>query len=156
MRFEYQGRGTIHVHVVAWVKLSAGAFTDAASRLCGRTGKAHGSRLVSFLEAAFRASVDVQCGQGEHCMLRYVTGYVSKASDALVFKTKEAAESGGTMHGSSWRQIYRMLCKSAPLQQEMAVQFAGLPLVLASFLGDSLFAPIPGSAAVNTSRHFYN
>eukprot|EP00972_Heterocapsa_arctica_P104482 15396585-Heterocapsa_arctica.AAC.1 len=69
MRFEYQDRGTIHVHVVAWVKLSAGAFTDAASRLCGQTGKRHSSRLVSFLEAAFRASVDVQCGHGEHCLL---------------------------------------------------------------------------------------
>ena len=156
LRFEYQGRGTIHVHVVAWVTLVHGPFPDPAARLSGKTGEAHTSRLVTYLESVFNASVDVQCGRGEHCLLRYVTGYVSKASDALNFKANVAAESGDATSGASWRQIYRMLCKNAPLQQEMAVQFGGMPLIRASFLGDNLFAPIPGSKAVNSSRHVYN
>jgi len=156
LRFEYQGRGTLHVHVVAWVRLVHGPFPDPAARLCGKTGERHVSPLVTYLENVFRASVDVQCGRGEHCLLRYVTGYISKASDALQFKANVAAESGEAASASSWRTTYRMLCKSAPLQQEMALQFAAAPLIRASFLGDNLFAPIPGSKAVNSSRHVYN
>ena len=156
LRFEYQGRGTIHVHHVAWVKLVKGPFPDPAARLCGKTGERHFSPLVTYLENLFRASIDVQCGRGEHCLLRYVTGYISKASDALKFKANVATESGEAASAASWRQIYRMLCKSAPLQQEMALYFGAAPPIRASFLGGNLFAPIPGSKAVNNSRHIYN
>eukprot|EP00973_Karenia_brevis_P069305 9636660-Karenia_brevis.AAC.1 len=153
LRFEFQGRGTLHVHVVAWVK-----FQKSLGRECmlsGRTGS-KSSKLVDFLEHAFRASVDVQCGNGDHCLLAYVTGYTAKASDALVFSKQESATNGSAAMQSRWRQIYRMLCKRAPLEPEMALEFATLPLMTASYRGDHIYSPIPGSKAVNQSRHMYN
>ena len=88
MRFEFQDRGTLHMHVVAWVKLQQVGFADMAENLTGTTGQEHNSKLVKFLENAFNASIDVQVGKGEHCLLSYVTGYVSKASDALSLKIR--------------------------------------------------------------------
>ena len=35
------------------------------------------------------------------------------------------------------------------------MEFACLPLVVASFTGDHCYAPVPGSTAVNNSRHAY-
>lgn len=100
--------------------------------------------------------MDVQCSTSSHCLLRYVAGYVSKASDALQFTRREAG--GGAQAGeeSRWAQVYRLLCKRPPLEQEMCLEFACLPLVKASFTGDDCFAPVPGSNAVNHSRHAYN
>jgi hypothetical protein len=84
-RWEYQGRGTIHVHVVAWVRYTKD-YAEDPRMLEGRTDANPGSvksPLLSYLEDLFHARIDVQCGNGAHCHLRYVTGYVSKASDAL-------------------------------------------------------------------------
>ena len=152
IRFEFQDRGTLHVHVVAWVKFATSL--DPRDVLSGRSGVKN-SKLVAFLENAFRASVDVQCGSGEHCLLAYVTGYTAKASDALVFKAQESTSSGSAASQSRWRQIYRMLCKRAPLEQEMALEFATLPLMRASYRGDHIYPPIPGSSASNQSRQVY-
>eukprot|EP00973_Karenia_brevis_P001212 166386-Karenia_brevis.AAC.1 len=123
--------------------------------LSGRTG-VRSSKLVAFLEDAFQSSVDVQCGRGEHCLLAYVTGYTAKASDALVFNKQEATASGTPASQSRWRQVYRMICKHAPLEQEMALDFASLPLMRSSYRGEHIYAPIPGSAAFNRSRCVYN
>ena len=104
----------------------------------------------------FNASVDVQT-KGTAAFLKYVTGYVPKASDALTFKQKVYRQSGT----SQWRQAYRLLTKRAPLQPEMAVDFAGLPLTEASFRGATVHAPVPKpegsrpSAAKNTDRALY-
>ena len=152
IRFEFQDRGTLHVHVVAWVKFTTAL--DPRDVLSGRSGVKR-SKLVAFLENAFCASVDVQCGSGEHCLLSYVTGYAAKASDALVFKAKENTTTGSAASQSRWRQIYRMLCKRAPLEQEMALEFATLPLTRASYRGDHIHAPVPGSKAINQDRHVY-
>jgi hypothetical protein len=149
-RWEYQGRGTIHVHVVAWVRFKDGK-TDM-SHLDGRSNQEdEKSALVQYLEKLFRSSVDVQCGNGSHCLLRYVTGYVSKASDALTFKQKQYEQKDT----SQWRQTYRLLCKKAPLLPEMSVEFATLPLMESSFRGATIFAPVPqaGAGKVNSEKN---
>ena len=79
-RWEFQGRGTIHVHVLAWAKLKDDDHVhprqyNGASNDKTRTK----SPMLVYLEDLFHASIDVQCGDGEHNLLRYVTGYVSKA-----------------------------------------------------------------------------
>ena len=160
MRFEFQGRGTVHVHVVAWVDLKTDLLRseeEAARRLCGVSGQPHDSKLVAFLERIFKGSVDVQVGRGEHCLLRYVTGYVSKASDSLRFNRRESESAQGAQHATVWKQIYRMLCKKAPLEPEMVLEIAGAPLMVSSYRGDYVYAPIPGHRdVVNNSRHLYN
>ena len=158
LRFEFQGRGTLHVHVVAWVDIAKGLHSeeDTARRLSGKTGQQHNSKLVAYLERAFKGSVDVQVGKGDICLLRYVTGYVAKASDALQFKTREA-DAGNSWDKASWRQIYRMMCKKAPLEPEIVMELAGVPQMVSSYRGEVLFAPVPGNKSVmNRSRHLYN
>ena len=158
-RFEYQGRGTLHVHCIAWVEYDVpedwhGGFESLSGK--SSPPKNRNSPLVRYLERMFGSSVDAQCKEGGHCFLRYVTGYVAKASDALVFKSKEWAEQdrlGGT---SQWRQIYRLLIKRAPLEPEMAIEFCSAQLMRASFRGATCYAQIPGSKAKNDSRDAYN
>ena len=94
-------------------------------------------------------------GKGEHCLLSYVTGYVSKASDALTFKMKEAQSGGNVMEDKRWRQVFRMMCKKTPLEPEMALEFASKSLMVTSYCGEGIYAPIPGSPAKNHSRHLY-
>ena len=144
-RFEFQGRGTMHVHVVAWVKYKAHMSAQDITNLSGRTGEKT-SPFVEYLERLFKSSIDVQCTEGSTCLLRYVTGYVSKASDAITFSGADA----GTC--SRWRQIFRLMCKKAPLVPEMTVAFAMLPLMKASFRSDSLHAQIPRTAAEKAIR----
>lgn len=77
--------------------------------------------------------------------------FLLKASDALQFKAKETAGQ------RKWLQTYKLLTKRAPLFPEIAVEFACLPMVVASFQGMMMiYAPIPGSKAKNTSRDLYN
>ena len=158
MRFEFQGRGTLHVHVVAWAELHGGkSDKHKARQLCGKTGEPHNSELVTFLERIFKGSVDVQVGEGDVCLLRYVTGYVAKASDALQFKTRESESAGINWDKAAWRQIYRMLCKKAPTQPEIILEMAGVPQMVSSYRGEVLFAPVPGHRSVaNQSRYLYN
>ena len=44
---------------------------------------------------------------------------------------------------SQWRQTYRMLCKKAPLEPEMTMEFATQPMIITSFRGARLYAPLP-------------
>ena len=147
-RFEFQSRGTVHIHCVLWADFLPGVTTDMVT---GRTGEKHQSLLVRRLEELFSCRVDVQAGKGHHNMMRYVMGYVQKASDALSFKSSEVHSDTNT----TWRTTYRLLCKKAPLEQEMALEFAGLSMVRHSFLGANYYAPIPGSEAINLSRSAY-
>ena len=64
-RFEFQGRGTLHVHAVAWVKFNPGVSIE---ELSGRSGVGvQTSPLVRLLEEVFDCgAVDVQCGHSEH------------------------------------------------------------------------------------------
>ena len=48
------------------------------------------------------------------------------------------------------------MCKRAPLEAEMVVEFATLSLMKSSYIGDHIYAPIPGSKAKNNSRGTYD
>ena len=74
MKTEYQGRGTPHWHIAAWI-VCCGLLGD----LAGRTKKGI-SAFVRFLELVFRCDIDVQTGNGR---LNYINGYVSKDHDAV-------------------------------------------------------------------------
>ena len=150
LRYEFQSRGTLHVHCLLWADLLPGW---TAENVTARTGGKERSAFLILLEELFRSRADVQCGDGHHLLLQYVAGYVSKASDALTFRSKQAQHDGD---GSRWRQVYRLLCKKSPLEQEMVMEMAGLSMAKHSFTGVSLFPPIPGSKAVNESRAHYN
>ena len=65
MKTEYQGRGTPHWHIAAWV-VCFGLLAD----LAGRTKKVV-SAFVKFLELIFRCDIDVQVGNGR---LNYING----------------------------------------------------------------------------------
>jgi hypothetical protein len=154
MRFEFQKRGTIHVHVICWYKPLRGCHPE---ELTGRSGERSTSPLLRLLEEIFRCSVDVQGGRCRHNLLTYVLGYVAKASDALQFRTKDGKCTGqGQQAESRWRQVYRLLSKRSPLEQEMAMDMAGQSMVRSSFTSAFVHAPIPGSEAVNRDRHLYN
>ena len=152
-RFEFQGRGTLHVHVIAWVKY-ASRYPDPTS-LSGRSGENHKSPFTTFLEETFKCRADVQCGNSEHCLLCYVAGYVSKAEDALHFKPREKQVQGNGRERSRWQIIFRLLCKRQLLEQEMQMMFACQGFIKTSFTTDTLFAPVPGSETINNHRHAY-
>ncbi|CAK0851570.1 unnamed protein product, partial [Prorocentrum cordatum] len=147
LRIEFQGRGTLHVHVLAWVEFDtkANIFGYAPSM----TGRSPGGtdpgivpedpRLLRFLEKLFTGSADAQCNNGHHNFLNYVTSYEMKGSDALQFQSRESEAE----NCSAWRQTYRLLCNKAPLEPEMTVEFATKPLMLASYRGRHLHAPLP-------------
>ena len=151
LRFEFESRGTLHVHVVMWADLMEGWH---AEHLCGRSNTDKSSALLKLLENLFKSRADVQCGDGSHVLLKYVAGYLTKASDALQFHAKQAQDSGS--HGGEWRQTYRLLSKRSPMEQEITMEFAGLPMVKHSFSGLDMFAPIPGSKAKNAARRRYD
>ena len=151
-RFEFQSRGTLHLHALLWADLLPGC---KASDLTGRTDTPEQSPFLKLLEELFCSRADIQCGDGTHNLLRYVAGYVSKASDALTFSREQAHQPGTPSESSRWRQTYRLLCKKSPMEQEIFMEFAGLPMVRHSFSGHALYCPIPGSSAVNSSRKQY-
>ena len=133
IRVEFQGRGTLHVHIALWAMLHP----DVDLR--GRTGVSHDSPLIRFLEKHGFDTVDVQYGEG---FVNYINGYTAKASDSLVFRLSEHVRG----EDSKWRQTYRMLCKSSPCIPEVFSYFASLPMMQRSFYHDVLYAPIQRSA----------
>ncbi len=151
MRFEFQARGTLHVHVVLWADLQE---NWAPEHLNGRSNTDKTSAFLRLLEETFKCRADVQCGDGSHVLLKYVAGYLAKASDALQFQAKQARAEGE--QASHWRQTYRLLSKRSPMEQEITMEFAGLAMVKHSFSGIEMFAPQPGSKAQNFARHHYD
>ena len=64
-RFDYQGRGTIHLHVLCWIDYDddLNLFSGGPGKeLSGRTRPPvnTNSKLLKLLENLFRASIDVQ------------------------------------------------------------------------------------------------
>ena len=116
MKTEYQGRGTPHWHIAAWI-VSFGLL----SFLQGRTGTAVVSAFVKFVAALFHCQVDVQIGNGR---LNYINGYVSKDHDAVDVGLGEYVQSGST---SSWIATHRLMCESSPGIPEVAIRLAQLP-----------------------------
>ena len=131
LRIEFQGRGTLHVHVALW------AILYAHKDLRGKTGEPGDSSLVSYLTALGFESIDVQYGEG---YLNYINGYLGKASDAMDFRLREHLRAG---ESHRWRMTYRILCKSSPCVPEIYVDWAGLPLIRRSFQVAEVYPPVP-------------
>ena len=70
VKTEYQGRGTPHWHIAAWV-----VSHTVLRSLIGRTNLRIVSPFVRFLELVFCCEIDVQVGNGR---LNYINGYVAK------------------------------------------------------------------------------
>ena len=130
LRVEFQGRGTLHIHVAFWALL----YDEVDLR--GVSGESHNSPLIRWLEARGFASVDVQYGDG---FMNYINGYTTKAHDSLSFTFKEHIAPGADY---KWRMTWRLLCKVSPCIPEIFIQFASLPLMLRSFSVVVLYAPI--------------
>ena len=60
-----------------------------------------------------------------------------------------------TSSSASWRQVFRLLSRRTPLWQEIALDLAGLPLVLTSFGPLKLFLPLPGTKDDSASYNIY-
>jgi hypothetical protein len=103
MKTEYQGRGTPHWHIAAWI-VSFGLL----SFLAGRTGTAVVSAFVKFLEVLFMCQIDVQIGNGR---INYISGYVSKDHDAVDVGLGEYVQKDAL---TSWLATFRLLSKGTP------------------------------------------
>ena len=128
MRIEFQGRGTVHIHVAMW------AIARPGLDLEGRTAEYGAPAFVMFLSNLFGgANVDVQLGSG---WLNYINGYVDKASDAMDFRVKEHYKD--TDANAAWRTTYRLLAKKAPLLTEVYLSMKKRPKMLRTYLTDTL------------------
>lgn len=158
VRVEFQGRGTLHVHVCVWctIQESLDQRFQGVHLLQGKSKSARSSALVKKLESMFAASVDVQVDDGTgHAMLTYVTGYATKAADSLQFKSQEYAAKSG--QDNKWLCTYRLLSKRSLLEPELVLDMATLPMIVHTFLSETLFAPIPDPSkpVSNDSRKLY-
>ena len=132
IRYEFQGRGTLHLHIAAWV-LPDDARPIAA--LVGQSRKKY-SPLVELLERLCHASIDVQEGSGH---LNYINGYTTKASDALNFCIKPYA---AKKVDHKWLTTYRLLSKCTPLIPEVVTSFGQLPHMKRSFHVGTVYPPV--------------
>jgi len=132
MKTEYQGRGTPHWHMAAWV-----VPFGLLAHLQGRTGTAVVSLFVKFLALLFRCEIDVQIGNGR---LNYINGYVSKDHDAVDVGLGEYVQKSAT---APWLATYRLLSKSAPGIPEVAIRMAQLPEFERSYTQVLLYPPQP-------------
>ena len=131
---EYQGRGTPHWHIAAWV-VSMGCL----AWLQGRTGTRVVSAFVNFLRMLFCCEIDVQIGNGR---LNYINGYVSKDHDAVDVGLGEYVQKSAT---SSWLAAYRLLSKSSPCLPEVAIRMAHLSEFERSYVHVLLYPPQPAA-----------
>ena len=134
MKTEYQGRGSPHWHIAAWV-----ASYGFLARLAGRTGTGVVSAFVKFLAALFQCEIDVQVGNGR---LNYINGYVSKDHDAVDVGLGEYAQKEAT---APWLAAYRLLCKSSPCIPEVAIRMAHLSEWERSYRHVLLYPPQPAA-----------
>ena len=110
IRVEFQGRGTLHVHVCVWASFKKehdGKALNGKHIMQGTSNSNTVSPLVQKLESMFNASVDVQVDDGTGtALLSYVTGYAAKASDSLQFKSQEYAAK--SKQCNKWLCTYRL------------------------------------------------
>ena len=133
---EYQGRGTPHWHIAAWV-----VCFGILRSLQGRTGTAVVSGFVSFLQLLFHCEIDVQIGNGR---LNYINGYVAKDHDAVDVGLGEYVQKGAT---APWLASYRLLSKSSPCLPEVAIRMSQLSEFERSYSHVLLYPPQPGAMA---------
>ncbi len=134
MKTEYQGRGTPHWHICAWV-----VCYGLLQHLAGRTGTAVVSAFVKFLSLVFCAEIDVQIGNGR---LNYISGYVAKDHDAVDVGLGEYVQKNAN---SSWLTAYRLLSKSSPCLPEVAIRMAQLSEFERSYSQVLLYPPQPAA-----------
>ena len=67
------------------------------------------SPLAKWLFDRTSSCVDVQCGAERGNLMKYVTGYATKASDSLRFPPPEADGAGGHLKRSKWCTIFRLI-----------------------------------------------
>ena len=134
MRIEFQGRGTVHIHIALW------AIPLLFQDLTGRTDDYCPGDFVSYLSELFGGcKVDVQKGSG---WLNYINGYVAKENDALDFRVTE--HYGDKETNAPWRQTMRLMSKKAPLLTEVYLSMKKAPRMIRTFLTDVLCPVIPG------------
>ena len=85
IRIEFQSRGTLHIHVIAWAIIKAGV------KIVGRVVDNVWSPFVRLLHKLFKSNVDAALGAYHN----YISGYISKASDAMNFTTSEHFKAKG-------------------------------------------------------------
>ena len=66
IRVEFQGRGTLHIHVIAWAILKPGV------RIAGNVVEGRWSPFVRLLHNLFKSNVDVAIGAYHN----YISGYI--------------------------------------------------------------------------------
>ena len=130
IRIEYQGRGTLHIHVVAWAILQPGV------EIAGNVVKKQWSPFVRLLHKTFKSNVDVAIGAYHN----YISGYISKASDAMNFSTSEHFK---PKVNDSWLVVFRLLTKGTKCMPEIFTYFARHPQMVRSFRTDTIYAPGP-------------
>jgi len=131
IRYEFQGRGTLHLHIAIW------CLPDAARPIASMIGRSRQqwSPLVELLEKLCHASIDVQEGSGH---LNYINGYTTKASEALDFNIAPYAAKSVD---HKWLTTYRLLSKTTPLIPEVVLNFGQLPHMTRSFHVGTVHAP---------------
>jgi len=132
MKTEYQGRGTPHWHIAAWIV----SFT-LLNWLQGRTGTKVVSAFVRFLSLLFHAEIDVQIGNGR---LNYISGYIAKDHDAVDVGLGEYVQKNAC---SSWLAAYRLLSQSTPCIPEAAIRLAQLSEFERSYTHVLVYPPQP-------------
>ena len=142
LRVEFQGRGTLHIHMCAWVRFPENCHNPITGKNSheGRSGQSSSSPLLQLLEELFHGSVDIQCDNLGEQLLNYVTGYAAKAHDALEWKAREY---GKDLGNHKWLMVYRLLTKRAPLVPEMFIDYAQVPLMIHTYQTAQLYAPVP-------------
>ena len=134
VKTEYQGRGTPHWHIAAWI-VSFGLL----SFLAGRTGTTVVSAFVKFLEVLFMCQIDVQIGNGR---INYISGYVSKDHDAVDVGMGEYVQKDAM---TSWLATFRLLSKGTPCIPEVAIKMAQLSEFERSYSHVLLYPPQPAA-----------
>ena len=130
IRIEFQGRGTLHIHVVAWAILQPGI------KIAGDVSEKRWSPFVRLLHNTFKSNADVAIGAYHN----YISGYISKASDAMNFSTSEHFKA---KVDDAWLVVYRLMSKRAICIPEIFVYVVRLPHMVRSFRVDTIYAPGP-------------
>ena len=134
---------TLHIHVVAW------AIIMPCVRIEGNVAEKRWSPFVRLLHRLFKSNVDVAIGAYHN----YISGYISKASDAMNFSTSEHFKA---KVDDAWLVVYRLMSKRALCIPEFFVYFARLPHMDRSFRVDTIYAPGPTSPDdANNSMKLY-
>ena len=131
-KIEYQGRGTPHWHLAAWV-----VCFGLLAWLQGRIGTAAVSVFVKFLSLLLHCEIGVQIGNGR---LNYISGYVAEDHDAVDVGFGEYVQKNAC---GSWLSTYRLMCKSTPCLPEVAICMAQLSEFDRSYTNVLLYPPQP-------------